>query len=367
MNMLDYLDWRGDITFEERGFNEVDNVIFCELSYLHMDRIEAVQTDEGLTIAELYEAYADLRPRPEQIMNDPLSALRKAAISERFRNVRVTRFVNDINPDKQAQFSAVTFVYKEDEAYIAFRGTDETLVGWREDFNMSFISGTYGQKAAVDYLERIAAETSANLIVGGHSKGGNFAIYAAAFCDEKVRDERVLRVYSNDGPGFRKEVTESEGYHQLLPKVTKLVPESSPIGILLGGKERRRYIKSEVKWYAQHDPYNWSVKGTRIEDVNDRSQISVFLGDTMRNFLDGLEEEKRKQLVDVFFDSLEAVGADTVKDIYNDRVGIIYKAIMNAMANIDSESKSNVQLSLQKLLTSGMDVVASGIMKDYSQ
>ena len=227
MNILDYIDWRGDITFEEKGLNEVDNLIFCEISYLVMDDIERARSDEGMTVAALYEAYAGLRPRPKLIMNDPMPALRKMALSARFRNVIVKRYVNDVNPDEQAQFSAVTFLYKEDEAYVAFRGTDDTLVGWREDFNMSFLSETYGQKAAVEYLNGIAAETSAKLTVGGHSKGGNFAVYAAAFCDADIRENRIERVYSNDGPGFRNEVTDSEGYLAVLPKIVKIIPESS--------------------------------------------------------------------------------------------------------------------------------------------
>ena len=365
MNMLDYIDWRGDITFKDKGFNEVDSLIFCELSYLVMDSIEKAHTSEGMTVAALYEAYAGLRPRPKLMMNDPMPALRKMAISERYRDVRVIRYVNDVNPDEQAQFSAVTYRYKEDEAYVAFRGTDDTLVGWREDFNMSFLSETYGQKAAVDYLNSIAAEIPEKLIVGGHSKGGNFAIYAAAFCDPGVRENRIVRVYSNDGPGFRKEVTDSEEYAAILPKIVKLVPESSLVGVLLGGKERCRYIKSEAKLFAQHDPYTWCVKGPRMEDAPDRSQVSVFMGDTIKNWLGGQDEEHRKTLVDVFFDSLETTGADTVGDLNNDRMRI-YTAFMKALSNIDGESKSSIQSMMQKFIATGMDVMATGMKKDFT-
>jgi len=365
MNMLDYIDWRGDITFEEKGFNEVDSLVFCELSYLDMDRVEAAHTGDGMTVAALYEAYAGLRPRPKPIMNDALIALRKAAISARFRDVIVKRYVNDVNPDEHAQFSAVTFIYREDEAYVAFRGTDDTLVGWREDFNMSFLSETYGQKAAVDYLNSVASETPDKLIVGGHSKGGNFAVYAAAFCDPDVRENRIVRVYSNDGPGFRKEVTDSEEYAAILPKIVKLVPESSLVGVLLGGKERCRYIKSEAKLFAQHDPYTWCVKGPRMEDAPDRSQVSVFMGDTIKNWLSGQDEEHRKTLVDVLFDSLETTGVDTVGDLNNAPMRI-YTAFMKALSNVDGESKSSIQQMMQKFIATGMDVMTNGMKKDFT-
>lgn len=366
MNMLDYIDWRGDITFEEKGLNEVDNLIFCELSYLVMDDIEKVHTDEGMTIAALYEAYAGLRPRPKIIMNDPMPTLRKMAISSRFRDVIIKRYVNEVNPEEQAQFSAVTFEYKEGEAYVAFRGTDDTLVGWREDFNMSFLSETYGQKAAVEYLNSIAADTTAKLIVGGHSKGGNFAVYAAAFCDPDIKENRIVRVYSNDGPGFRNEVTDSEEYLSILPKVVKIIPESSLVGVLLGGRERARYILSSAKLFAQHDPYTWQCRGPRMEDAPDRSQLSVFMGDTIGNWLSGQDEEQRKTLVDVFFDSLETAGADTVSDLNNDRMRI-YTAFMKALSNVDSDSKSSIQQMMQKFISTGMDVMTTGMKKDLTK
>ena len=227
MNMLDYIDWRGDLTFAQSGFGEVDNLIFSTLVYLKMDGLLPENGAGALTLAALLERYTAAGYDQSYSVNNPLPLLRKAAGSPRFRDVFVTDYVNKIDEAQQLQFAAATFLLPGD---LAFRGTDNTLVGWREDCNFSFLTETPGQTEAVAYVQRAAGRTNGNLLVGGHSKGGNFAVYAAAFCDTATQS-RIALVYSNDGPGFNSAIADSKPNLAVLPKGVKIIPESSLVGI----------------------------------------------------------------------------------------------------------------------------------------
>jgi hypothetical protein len=340
MNILDYIDWRGDLTFAERGLNEVDNLIFSTLAYLTMDGLVSDDGTVSPTIGDLYAAYCETDYDQSVLMNDPRPLLKVAAQTDRFKDVRVSRFVNVIDAEKQIQFSAVTYRYAGDAAYIAFRGTDNTLVGWREDMNFSFLTATPGQNEAAAYLNRVAADVSGSLIVGGHSKGGNFAVYAAAFCDPAVR-ERIVKIYSNDGPGFRDEIVASENYHSILDRTVKIIPDSSLVGILLSSKEPRRVIRSSAKGLMQHDPFTWNVLGTRFVGADERNAASIFMDDTLNRWVATLSDNERRVLVNVIFDSLEATGASTLLQI-NENRWAAYNAIFKAISKINSDKKGEV-------------------------
>ena len=355
MNILDYIDWRGDITFAERGLNEVDNLIFAELAYLIMDGLVSEDGSVSPTLAELCEAYLAAGYDQSELLYDPLPLLKKASTSARFGGVRASRYVNLVDTEKQIQFSAVTYLYAEGEAYVAYRGTDNTIVGWREDMNFSFLSETPGQYESAAYLNRIAAEVGGRLTVGGHSKGGNFAVYGAAFCDPAARGH-IVKVYSNDGPGFNKEIAESENYRAILDRTVKIIPDSSLVGILLSSKARRRVIKSDAKGVMQHVAYSWRVKGTSFEEADERTAASIFMDDTLHAWVDTLSEDELRALAAVIFDSLDAAGVTTVGDLNANRLAT-YSAVLKAVSQVDSLRKSEVATVLKKLIMSGRDVM----------
>ena len=358
MNILDYIEWRGDLTFGQKSFNEVDNLVFSVLAYLKMD---GLVPPDGITIAELYERSKDAGLRPTSLTNDPLPLITKAACCERFKDVIVKAYVNMVDAEKQLQFSAVTFIYDAKEAYIAFRGTDNTLVGWREDLNLSFLSETPGQYEAAAYLSRAAGSFGGDLYVGGHSKGGNFAVYAAAFCDAAAR-EKIIKVYSNDGPGFNKNVASKENFTAVVDRVEKIIPESSLVGVLLSGRANRKIIKSSAKRAMQHDPFSWQVVRDHFEEVEMRSDSSVILDETLNSWADSLSDKDLRMLGDTVFGVLESTGATTLREIKANKASA-YPAILKAVSQLDTDAKSEMLEMMRKLLASGRNSVVSEIQK----
>ncbi|MBR3289989.1 MAG: DUF2974 domain-containing protein [Clostridia bacterium] len=356
MNMLDYIDWRGDLTFAQSGFNEVDNLIFSTLVYLNMDGLIAENHDRATPLEELYRLYTAAGYDQSYSVNDPLPLLTKAACAPRFKDVRVQWYVNKVDAGQQLQFAAATFILSDDLAFIAFRGTDNTLVGWREDCNFSFLTETPGQNEAVAYVNRIASRTTGDLIVGGHSKGGNFAVYGAAFCDRPVSQDRIIRVYSNDGPGFNSAIADSERYLAILNKTVKIIPDASLVGILLDNKTQRTIIQSDAKGLMQHNPYSWRVKGAAFERADERTDSSLLMDDALSEWIASLTTENKQILVNAVFDALEASGATTLREISENKWDA-YSAILKAAAQMDQDSKSDIKEMLKKLLASGKDAV----------
>lgn len=361
MNILDYIDWRGDLSFKQSGFNEVDNLVFSELAYLDMRGIVPGDGCRALTIEQVYKEYKAAGYDQSQMMNDPMPVLEKAACSTRFKDITVKWYVDKIDTEQQLQFAAVTFIISDKLAYIAFRGTDNTITGWREDFNISFLSETPGQTEAVAYVNRVAKLTSCGLIVGGHSKGGNFAVYACAFCDKEISEKRVIKIYTNDGPGFMNEVAESENYLSILPKTIKISPDSSPVGLFFFSKEERKVIKSDSKGFMQHNPYKWRVLGKEFESAGERSD--PFMNKAISSWLDTMSDSNKKILVDSIFDSIEASGATTFNELIDNKWAS-FNSIVKALTKINPDDKNDIADSIKKLFASGKDVVISEKQKN---
>ena len=205
-NILEYLDWRGDLTLSERPFNEVDNLILAEICYLDFSGfVPAGFQTQQVTLQAAASAYFAAHPETNMgvLVPDQIPVLvEHAAKTARFGDIRLLGYVNRIDEETQTQFSALTMLLPDGSAYVAFRGTDDTIVGWKEDFNMAFTPEIPAQKYAAEYLRQVSGTLPFRpLLVGGHSKGGNLAVYASVFCGQEVQ-KRILAVYNNDGPGF---------------------------------------------------------------------------------------------------------------------------------------------------------------------
>lgn len=341
MNILDYIDWRGDLTMLVSPFNEVDNLILAEIAYADlMDIVPEAKAGRTVTMREAYERYIDLGRETSYFGNDPGAAFCKAAASVRFGSIGIGFFEKDTSIEEQFQFTAMTFFLDDGTLYVAYRGTDNTIVGWREDFNFAYMTRTEGQNRARRYLNRVCAMTTQSIRVGGHSKGGNLAVYAAAFCDDENRS-RISEVYSNDGPGFNREIAASDEYARVVEKVRYIIPESSFVGILLKNAGERRVVDSTAKGIQQHNPYTWKVWGTAFQEAEDRTLISLMMEDTFGKWADSLDEEQTQEFVNGVFDLLESAGAYTFKELRENRISTT-GSMLRTLKGMDREMQTDL-------------------------
>ena len=350
--MLDYLAWRGDITLRERAFNEVDNLILATLAYLNMKGlVPGPESGETVPMPELLRRYEAAGYDQSDRHTDALPLLKQAADTRRFGTMRVGAYVDVLDEAKQSQFSASAWYLEDDSVYVAFRGTDGTIAGWHEDFNLSYLSETPAQSEAVHYLDRAAERTAGPIRVGGHSKGGNLAVYAAAFCGEAAR-ERIVTVYSDDGPGFNSAISGNGAYQAILDRVELIVPESSFVGILMSNKEEKHIVKSSASGPWQHDPYTWQVRGAAFETVDALSDGSAFMDETLDRWVEEMDAEQMEQLTSAIFGSVKASGASTFRELHASWRSS-YLAVLDAVRKLDPIQRRGALDSLRKLLTAG--------------
>ncbi len=347
-DICDYIDWRGDLTFACAPLNEVDALIFCQLSYLNFSGIVPHSLDTLCTLSELsarYFASGDFAARSDLgMLIDPKSneLLQKAAGSERFKHVAVTGFVSEYNQEKEEQFSAVTFVLPAASAasakqvFVAFRGTDDTIVGWKEDFNLAFMERVPAQVDALSYLENAAVHFSdAALFAGGHSKGGNLALYASAHLNESAR-QRLLQVYNFDGPGFLQESLDSAAFCSIKPKICSVFPQFSVVGMLFQHYEPCSVVLSDELLLMQHNPFSWFVRGTHFETKSAFDAGSALFFRSFNAWFGSIKPEQREQFVETLFGLLDATDALTNTELSRDITKNTGK-ILKAFASLDKE------------------------------
>ena len=235
--VFDYLQWRGDLTLQQDPFNEVDNLVLCIIAYINLRKIDRLWSKNPKDAMPIGDVCARLTAADEQLglsSLDYIPVMRAAAETERFRDTRLFAFESRNDEAKQMQFAAVSFLLPDGSVYVAYRGTDMTIVGWQEDFNMSFLSAVPAQMKATEYAEAVARACPRRpLRIGGHSKGGNLAAWAAVHLDEKLQRKRLIAAYNNDGPGFSRDLVNEPCYQAVADRLFTFIPASSIVGVLL--------------------------------------------------------------------------------------------------------------------------------------
>ena len=303
-DLFDYLKWRGDLTFTQDPPGAVDALIFSSLAYLQFDGILSPTPGNPMTLTSAAEGFFALPDRENRVrLKNDLKLLEAAAATRRFGESRMLFYRNTLLPEEETQFAAVTFLLDDRSAFLAFRGTDFSLAGWKEDFNMSFLDQVPAQRLALEYAREFAQNYMVPLRFGGHSKGGNLAVYAAAKL-EPIYRRRILTVYNLDGPGFRENMTSDPGYLEIVPRIHTYIPQSSVIGMLLEHEEPYIVIKSKQVGILQHDSYSWDLMGRAFLPMEDVTADSRFLDQTIKTWLADMTLEERNEVVDAIFDLL---------------------------------------------------------------
>ena len=313
MNINDYIDEFGDKTFEERPFNEVDSLVFAELASLNFEQFLG-WTEPEKTLSDL-SVYKKTLIERTYFSKGNFNLIKNAATSTRFQKVKVGWADSYYNEEQIVQFAAFTFRLEDGTAIVSFRGTDESIVGWKEDFNMAFLSEIPAQRLAVEYIEKVAAEEKNKIIVCGHSKGGNLAVYSSVFCNESIKN-RIIAIYNHDGPGFNEKIFTKDEYVALKDRMYKFVPHDSLIGILLEHENDYKVVPSKSANIGQHNPFTWKVKDeTRFKESGNTTVNSKLVDKAMCKFVNELNDEQRKTFINGLFAVIEGSGAKYLNEL----------------------------------------------------
>ena len=314
-NIIDYVRTELD-TFEERDVCRLDSLVLSELAYFRLPEGVADTAEDMVALKDLYRTdWFDTMCSKVYDPESSLELLTAVAASPRFREVLVSGYVSKVNEVAEQQFSAMTFTLCENATFVAFRGTDNTLVGWKEDFNISFSTSIPSQKSALRYLEHLADRTCGKLWCGGHSKGGNLAVYAGVMSRPTTR-ERIERCYSHDGPGFSDETMSDPRWTDAAALVDKTIPQSSLVGMIFERQENAySVVRSQSKGFSQHDPFSWEVNGCDFVIEEQIGFGARRVDSTVNEWLATTSAEERERFVDAIFTVIGAAGQDSFADI----------------------------------------------------
>ncbi len=348
--ILDYLKEYGDYTLEEKPFSDVDSLVLSQFAYLKFDGM-APSPGEDKPMVTMYDLanhesydhlYADERYR-----EDNTALFLGMYRSRRFSGMKIGNYVNRIELERETQFSAVTYCLSNGIYYVAFRGTDENIVGWKEDLNLAFSEPVPGQLMSVEYLERTAQSIPGEFYVGGHSKGGNLAVYSSMNCDPKVR-QRIRGIYDHDGPGFRPEVKQMGAYAEIEPEIHKTIPRSSLVGMLLYSDGTYQVVESKTVGVAQHNPYTWLTDGDHFHIVEEIRAGRKFMDEALNEWILSLNQEQMHTFADTLYQIVLASETDNLIDFTNNWFQSIHKIGM-ALKAVDPQTARMIIQIMKKL------------------
>ena len=360
-NLMDYMDWRGDVPFSGSPFNEIDNIILsiscmADFSGIVPESFDADPVD-FLTAMKRFEEIGDGRDYLGLIFpKNFLDVARRAAECERFSTIKLVGFVNKVDEDEQTQFSATTFILPDETVYIGYRGTDDTIIGWKEDLCMGYGKPVPAQIKGAEYLAEAAEHFDCKIRLGGHSKGGNIAIYSGVNSSLDVR-KRIINIYNNDGPGFFAETVMSEGYRDLSDRIVTYLPQSSIVGALFEQSPICRIIKSTQRGLGQHDPLSWEVMGSRFVYLDKRSKFGETSDKAMKTWIYSLNDEEKELVFRVAFDIIDSTGAKTLTDLNDSRMKNIV-AMTKTLNSLDLETKNRVNKIISRLFEGNKEPIA---------
>ena len=367
-NIIDYLKWRGDLSFKNDPFNEVDNLILCQLTYTDFSCVPGIE--QGfVSIKDAHKKYFELYPEEEvrsrsTFLGRSVLILDDLVQTKRYENMKIGYYRNFISKDQVGQFVAVTYMI-DDLVYIVFGGTDHSLVGWKEDFYFSYTSGTMSQLMAVDYLKEMAALVEGEFYLGGHSKGGNLAIYALLFADEAIRS-RIKKVYANDSPGFTNDLAIKEDIKKIKEKISLFVPQSSVVGLLMEHTVKAEIVRADAKLIYQHDPLSWQLIGNAFIREGQLSDDAIFVNKALNQWIEDVPLDKRKEAVDGVFYCLEAAKAATFIELHEGGLNSV-KEVLQASKTLPKSQYDLIVSLIGKFIIQSKDLFIENILDSVAQ
>ena len=369
--ILDYLNWRGDLTMEQSTFNEVDNLILAELSFVDFEGIvPAPGEGESVPLADAADVFFSRQGKEASKINmgvlvpDQIPVmLKKMTACRRFQNMKLNCFVDWLDAEKAGQFAALTIEVGDGTVYLSFRGTDDTIAGWKEDFLISCMPEVHAQKMAVEYVKNVARQfPRRKLILGGHSKGGNLAAYSGVYCPASIQ-RRIAGVYSNDGPGFHEDLLELPAHRRIEERIHSIVPKSSVVGMLLEHEENYTVVDSNQAGFLQHDGFSWEVMGdhfVKLRQITEQSRLNDL---ELTEWVHSMPVAQREKFVDALFDVLTASGATTLTDLKGESFKAV-SAMIRAMKEMDKSTREGLFKFIRLLFRSNLRLLLENIQEE---
>ncbi|MCL2719961.1 MAG: DUF2974 domain-containing protein [Treponema sp.] len=352
-DLFDYIKWRGDICFSASPFNPVDNIILSQLSYLTLDGIVPSPEDKtGISIALAVRVYNERLNSREgikvtSIFKEDPQLISSLASSRRFGDCQLFGYVNQIDTNLEIQFSALSVNTNDGFCFIAFRGTDTSLVGWKEDFNMCFKDVVPSQLEAVKYLDKMAPMIKEDLRVGGHSKGGNLAIYSASNCSKK-NQKRIKVIYNNDAPGFNEKFISSTGYLAVKDRIQSYVPQSSVIGMFMEHGKSNIIIKSTESGIMQHCLYSWEVTHNDLVRAEKSTVSSRFINKTIREWINSHDNAQREHFIEALYHIFNEADVKSTVDFENSWFSSAGR-VLKSLSHVDESTRKFIRKTIAGL------------------
>lgn len=352
--MSTIFDYLKEVTYDsiyDRPFNELDVLALTELTYLPFGHIVPQGDTTGIPVRlsdamELIDRTTDFI-----VSNQHLQLVDELTTSKRFKNIKLLNYVNEYDPDVQKQFAAMTYRLTMDVYLVVFRGTDDTLIGWKEDFHMTYMDHVPAQRRAASYLQNVMKEfPKGRFLVAGHSKGGNLATYACSYLPNHLF-ERVDAIYSYDAPGLNRAIIETEGYQRTSPNIRRFVPQGSIVGMMLEVPEPTTIVKSRAfGGFAQHDAFTWEIKDYSFVTVSETSPDSQQTDLTLKQWVRETSAEERKKFFDTFFGIFLDAGITSINDLTDLKQLAKSKEILQNAQDLDPTEREMLERLAKQLI-----------------
>lgn len=342
--ILDYLIEYGDVPFAEMRLTEVDAAILCKLGYFHFENFVA-GIDEGMPSVALKDIML-LENRDDLFEKGHYESVSRQMVElmlagKRFKDLRVACFESCLDHETQTQFAAVTFITGPRRMFIVFRGTDSTIIGLKEDFNLLYMDKAKCHEYATDYLRKVSARYARKMYIGGHSKGGHLAVYASMNMPDDIK-QRIHRIYSMDGLGLRPTLMQDGKFKSIEDRIYKLIPQSSLIGMMLDDDDRYEVIKASGLGLMQHNMYGWNVDGRKFIREKKLKTNAVFVEHTFNGWVDSQDDENRQKFIDGIYSLIDACKAESMRELISDG-GKKFSIIIDSVKELDDESKAQLK------------------------
>ncbi|MGF3072474.1 Mbeg1-like protein [Facklamia sp. P13069] len=323
-SLYTYLEQYGQLSFQEEPFNELDAAIILELTYLPIDRFftDSMDFKDGLTfkhLARLYQPFNQYFQETDQTMANPFRSqlIKKIADYRRFKNLRISGFLNSIDFKLETQSAFLLVDLGNNFLFVSFRGTDDMIVGWKEDIILTYQSSIPAQIIASQYLEKvIQAHPTSHLIIGGHSKGGHLALYAASQMSLETISQIKL-IYTLDSPGFHTVNLRQNKMKRVNQKHIRIIPEDSIIGNLLFHDQKAIIIKSKKRGLMQHNLANWKIEGKQFQRAKQLTITSQSINQINKNWILRNSPARRKRIISALIDLIDACEAQSINQLIN--------------------------------------------------